>query len=138
MRLMLLRHAKSEKAEPGMRDHDRRLDSRGQNDAAMIGAAGYIAPRHMRAIRDIGGNLRIALDPKDSVGVIDSYFPDARFFVEFERFDRHVDKARSACIGFGSRRFPLPGLIPKSSPGLRQFQFYSADGFCPVLEPRAG
>jgi UDP-N-acetyl-2-amino-2-deoxyglucuronate dehydrogenase len=61
---------------------------------ALIGAAGYVAPRHMRAIRDIGGNLRIALDPKDSVGVIDSYFPDARFFVEFERFDRQLDKYR--------------------------------------------
>jgi UDP-N-acetyl-2-amino-2-deoxyglucuronate dehydrogenase len=61
---------------------------------ALIGAAGYVAPRHMRAIRDVGGNLVVALDPNDSVGVIDSYFPDARFFVEFERFDRHVEKLR--------------------------------------------
>jgi UDP-N-acetyl-2-amino-2-deoxyglucuronate dehydrogenase len=61
---------------------------------ALIGAAGYVAPRHMRAIRDTGGNLTVAFDPKDSVGVIDSYFPEARFFVEFERFDRHVDKLR--------------------------------------------
>ena len=61
---------------------------------ALIGAAGYVAPRHMRAIRDVGGDLKVALDPKDSVGVIDSYFPDARFFVEFERFDRHIDKLR--------------------------------------------
>ena len=63
---------------------------------ALIGAAGYIAPRHMRAIRDIGGDLKVAFDPRDSVGIIDSYFPDARFFVEFERFDRHVDKLRRA------------------------------------------
>lgn len=63
---------------------------------ALIGAAGYIAPRHMRAIRDIGGDLRVALDPKDSVGVLDSYFPDCRFFIEFERFDRHIDKMRRA------------------------------------------
>ena len=61
---------------------------------ALIGAAGYIAPRHMRAIRDVGGDLKVTLDPQDSVGIIDSYFPDARFFVEFERFDRHIDKLR--------------------------------------------
>jgi UDP-N-acetyl-2-amino-2-deoxyglucuronate dehydrogenase len=59
---------------------------------ALIGAAGYIAPRHMRAIRDTGNDLKVAFDPKDSVGIIDSYFPNARFFVEFERFDRHIDK----------------------------------------------
>jgi UDP-N-acetyl-2-amino-2-deoxyglucuronate dehydrogenase len=61
---------------------------------ALIGAAGYIAPRHMRAIKAIGGDLKVAFDPNDSVGVIDSYFPDASFFVEFERFDRHIDKMR--------------------------------------------
>lgn len=61
---------------------------------ALIGAAGYIAPRHMKAIRDNGHQLVAALDPNDSVGVIDSYFPEADFFTEFERFDRHVDKLR--------------------------------------------
>lgn len=61
---------------------------------ALIGAAGYVAPRHMKAIKAVGGDLKVAFDPKDSVGIIDSYFPDARFFVEFERFDRHVDKMR--------------------------------------------
>lgn len=61
---------------------------------ALIGAAGYIAPRHMAAIRDTGNDLVAALDPNDSVGIIDSYFPDADFFTEFERFDRHVDKRR--------------------------------------------
>ena len=60
----------------------------------LIGAAGYIAVRHMRAIRDVGGALHAALDPNDSVGIIDSYFPDAHFFTEFERFDRHVDLLR--------------------------------------------
>jgi len=59
---------------------------------ALIGAAGYIAPRHMRAINEIGGDLVTAYDVNDSVGIIDSHFPDARFFVEFERFDRHIDK----------------------------------------------
>lgn len=61
---------------------------------ALIGAAGYIAPRHMRAIKDTGNNLIAAMDNFDSVGIIDSYFPEASFFTEFERFDRHVDKQR--------------------------------------------
>src|SRR5690606_31368175 len=59
---------------------------------ALIGAAGYIAPRHMKAIKETGNNLVAALDTFDSVGVIDSYFPNADFFVEFERFDRHISK----------------------------------------------
>jgi UDP-N-acetyl-2-amino-2-deoxyglucuronate dehydrogenase len=60
----------------------------------LIGAAGYVAPRHMKAIKAVGADLRVAFDPNDSVGVIDSYFPDASFFVEFERFDRHIDRLR--------------------------------------------
>lgn len=60
----------------------------------LIGAAGYVAPRHMKAIRDTGNTLVAALDISDSVGIIDSYFPDADFFTEFERFDRHVDLLR--------------------------------------------
>jgi UDP-N-acetyl-2-amino-2-deoxyglucuronate dehydrogenase len=63
---------------------------------ALIGAAGFIAPRHMRAIQDTGNELVAALDKFDSVGVIDSYFPNADFFIEFERFDRHLDKLRRA------------------------------------------
>ena len=65
-----------------------------QKRFALIGAAGYIAPRHMRAIRDTDNNLVAAVDKNDSVGIIDSYFPDAAFFTEFERFDRHVDKIK--------------------------------------------
>ncbi len=61
---------------------------------ALIGAAGYIAPRHMRAIKETGNELVAAFDPSDSVGVMDSYFPEAQFFTEFERFDRHLDKLR--------------------------------------------
>lgn len=61
---------------------------------ALIGAAGYVAGRHMRAIKEVGGSLVAAFDPNDSVGLIDSYFPDAHFFVEFERFDRHIDMLR--------------------------------------------
>lgn len=64
------------------------------NNFALIGAAGYIAPRHLKAIKAVNGNLAVAFDPNDSVGIIDSYFPDASFFVEFERFDRHVDLMR--------------------------------------------
>lgn len=63
---------------------------------ALIGAAGYIAPRHMQAIRATGHQLIAAYDPNDSVGIIDSHFPDADFFTEFERFDRHVDKLHRA------------------------------------------
>jgi UDP-N-acetyl-2-amino-2-deoxyglucuronate dehydrogenase len=58
----------------------------------LIGVAGYIAPRHLKAIQDTGNNLVAALDPSDSVGILDSYFPHADFFVEFERFDRHIEK----------------------------------------------
>ncbi|MEE9438882.1 MAG: Gfo/Idh/MocA family oxidoreductase [Saprospiraceae bacterium] len=64
------------------------------NNFALIGAAGYVAPRHMRAIRDTGNTLIAAMDNNDSVGIIDSYFPQAAFFTEFERFDRHVEKLK--------------------------------------------
>ena len=61
---------------------------------ALIGAAGFIAPRHLKAIKETGGNLVAALDKHDNVGVLDSYFPNADFFTEFERFDRHLDKLK--------------------------------------------
>ncbi|MBN3035432.1 MAG: Gfo/Idh/MocA family oxidoreductase [Bacteroidales bacterium] len=61
---------------------------------ALIGAAGYIAPRHMKAIRETGNVLVAILDKYDGVGIIDSYFPEADFFTEPERFDRHLDKLR--------------------------------------------
>ena len=61
---------------------------------ALIGASGYIAPRHLKAIKETGNNLVAALDPFDSVGIMDSYFPETNFFVEPERFDRHLDKLR--------------------------------------------
>lgn len=66
---------------------------------ALIGAAGYIAPRHLKAIKETGNNLLAALDPFDSVGIMDSYFPDAAFFTESERFDRHLDKMRRSGNG---------------------------------------
>jgi UDP-N-acetyl-2-amino-2-deoxyglucuronate dehydrogenase len=61
---------------------------------ALVGAAGYIAPRHMKAIKDTGNRLVTAVDTSDSVGVLDRYFMDVDFFTEFERFDRHTEKLR--------------------------------------------
>ncbi|UPU37622.1 Gfo/Idh/MocA family oxidoreductase [Geomonas paludis] len=69
-------------------------EMRVKKNFAMIGAGGYIAPRHMKAIRDTGNVLVAALDPSDSVGVLDSYTYDVAFFTEFERFDRHAEKLR--------------------------------------------
>src|SRR5262245_51636007 len=71
---------------------------------ALIGAAGYVAPRHMEAIKRTGGVLQVGFDPSDSVGIIDRYFPSARFFIEFERFAEHVDSLRRnrQCIDFVS------------------------------------
>ena len=62
---------------------------------ALIGAAGYIAPRHMKAISETGNDLIAAMDPSDSVGILDRYFPNTSFFTEFERFDRHLYKLKS-------------------------------------------
>ena len=61
---------------------------------AIIGVGGYVAPRHLRAIRDTGNRLVAAVDPRDSVGVLDQYSFDVRFFTEIERFDRHLEKLR--------------------------------------------
>jgi len=62
----------------------------------LIGAAGYIAPRHMKAIKETGNNLIAAYDPYDGFGILDSHFPQAHFFTEFERFDRHIEKIKRA------------------------------------------
>lgn len=61
---------------------------------ALIGASGYIAPRHMRAIKETNNQLIAAYDPYDGIGIMDSYFPKANFFTEFERFDRHLEKIK--------------------------------------------
>jgi len=65
---------------------------------ALIGVAGYVAPRHLKAIKTTGHNLIAALDKFDSVGILDSYFPEADFFVEFERFDRHIEKLKRQSV----------------------------------------
>ena len=62
-----------------------------QKRFAMLGAAGYIAPRHMEAIKHVGGDLVAVCDPHDSVGILDRYFPDCLYFREFERFERYLD-----------------------------------------------
>ena len=62
---------------------------------ALMGAAGYIAPRHLKAIKDTGNTLTAAYDVFDSVGIMDSFFPDCSFFTEFELFDRHLSKNKN-------------------------------------------
>src|SRR5512140_3614752 len=61
---------------------------------AITGVGGYVAPRHLKAIKDTGNRLVAAVDPSDSVGILDRYFTDVKFFTEFERFDRHCEKLR--------------------------------------------
>lgn len=103
---------------------------------ALIGAAGYIAPRHMKAIRETGNDLVAALDPNDSVGIIDSHFPDAHFFTEFERFDRHVDKLRRAGQGIDYVSIASPNYLHDSH--MRFALRAGADAICEkpaVLNP---
>jgi UDP-N-acetyl-2-amino-2-deoxyglucuronate dehydrogenase len=61
---------------------------------ALIGVAGFVAPRHLKAIHDTGHRLAAAADPHDAAGVLDRFFPDVRFFTEIERFDRFLEKRR--------------------------------------------
>ena len=103
---------------------------------ALIGAAGYIAPRHMVAIRETGNNLVAALDPNDSVGIIDSHFPDADFFTEFERFDRHIDKLRRSDMGVDYVAITSPNYLHDSH--MRFALRSGADAICEkplVLNP---
>ena len=72
---------------------------------ALIGAAGYIAPRHLRAIKETNNNLVVAVDKFDSVGIMDSFFPNVNFFVEFERFDRHIEKLKRKKILIRLRKY---------------------------------
>lgn len=78
---------------------------------ALIGAAGYIAPRHMKAIRDTGNDLVAAMDVNDSVGIIDSHFPDAQFFTDFEMFDAHVNSERRAGRGLDYVSITSPNFL---------------------------
>lgn len=78
---------------------------------ALIGAAGYIAPRHMKAIRDTGNELVAAMDVNDSVGIIDSHFPDAQFFTDFELFDAYVNAERRAGRGLDYVSIASPNFL---------------------------
>lgn len=81
---------------------------------ALIGAAGYIAPRHLKAIKETGGNLAVAYDVNDSVGVMDSHFPDAAFFTEFERFDAHIADLRRTGRGVDYVGICSPNYLHKA------------------------
>jgi UDP-N-acetyl-2-amino-2-deoxyglucuronate dehydrogenase len=81
---------------------------------ALIGAAGYIAPRHLKAIKETGGNLAVAYDVNDSVGIMDSHFPDSAFFTEFERFDAHVADLRRGQQGIDYVGICSPNYLHKS------------------------
>jgi len=102
----------------------------------MIGAAGYIAPRHMKAIKETGNKLVSALDKTDSVGVIDSYFPEADFFVEYERFDRHIDLLKRKGIHIDYVSIASPNYLHDSH--IRFALRQGADAICEkplVLNP---
>lgn len=104
---------------------------------ALIGAGGYIAPRHLGAIKAVGGQLLAAFDPNDSVGVIDSYFPDAYFFTQFEQFDAHLDKHRSSGGGLDYVSICSPNHM--HDPHIRFALRRGADAICEkplVLDPR--
>lgn len=81
---------------------------------ALIGAAGYIAPRHLKAIRETGGTLDVAYDINDSVGIMDSHFPDAAFFTEFERFETDVHTRRRRDEGIDYTAICSPNYLHKS------------------------
>jgi UDP-N-acetyl-2-amino-2-deoxyglucuronate dehydrogenase len=80
----------------------------------LIGAAGFVAPRHMEAIQANGQKLVASLDPSDNVGVLDRYFPEAHFFTEFERFDRHLDKRRRTGAGIDYLSICSPNYLHDS------------------------
>ena len=103
---------------------------------ALIGAAGYIAPRHLRAIKETDNQLIAALDKFDSVGMMDSYFPNADFFVEFERFDRHIEKLKRAGIPLDYVSICTPNYLHDSH--IRMALRRGADAICEkplVLNP---
>jgi UDP-N-acetyl-2-amino-2-deoxyglucuronate dehydrogenase len=103
---------------------------------ALLGAAGYIAPRHMQAIRDTGNVLVAAMDRNDSVGIIDSYFPGAHYFTEFERFDRHLDLLRREGRGIDYLAICSPNYLHDSH--MRFAMRSGADAICEkplVLNP---
>jgi UDP-N-acetyl-2-amino-2-deoxyglucuronate dehydrogenase len=103
---------------------------------ALIGAAGFIAPRHLKAIKETGNDLVAALDKHDNVGILDSYFPAADFFTEFERFDRHLDKLKRKSLKIDYISICSPNYLHDSH--VRFALRYGADAICEkplVLNP---
>lgn len=103
---------------------------------ALIGAAGYIAPRHLKAIQDTQNNLLAALDKFDSVGILDSYFPNADFFTEFERFDRHIEKIKRNGVALDYLSICTPNYLHDAH--IRMALRSGADAICEkplVLNP---
>jgi UDP-N-acetyl-2-amino-2-deoxyglucuronate dehydrogenase len=103
---------------------------------ALIGAGGYIAPRHMKAIKDTGNDLAAAMDVNDSVGILDSHFPDAQFFTQFEQFDAHIDLERRAGRPLDYVAIASPNFLHDSH--MRFALRAGADAICEkplVLEP---
>lgn len=102
----------------------------------LIGASGFIAPRHMKAIKDTGNNLVAALDPFDSVGVLDSYFPKAEFFTQPEVFEQFVDDARRSGQAFDYLSICSPNHLHDAH--IRMALRLGSDAFCEkpiVLNP---
>ncbi len=102
----------------------------------LIGSAGFIAPRHLKAIKETGNNLLASLDKHDCVGIIDSYFPEADFFIEYERFDRHIDKLKREGILLDYVSICTPNYLHDSH--IRFALRHGADAICEkpiVLNP---
>ena len=103
---------------------------------SLIGSAGFIAPRHLKAIKETGNNLLASLDRHDCVGIIDSFFPDADFFIEYERFDRHIDKLKRQGISMDYVSICTPNYLHDSH--IRFALRHGADAICEkpiVLNP---
>ena len=103
---------------------------------SVIGLSGYIAPRHVKAIQETGNNLLAATDPHDNVGFIDSYFPEASFFSEFERFDRYMDHLQNRNLGLDYVSVCSPNHLHDSH--IKSALRWNADAICEkplVLNP---
>ena len=102
----------------------------------LVGAAGFIAPRHLKAIKDTGNNLLAAFDPFDSVGIMDSYFPAAEFFTEPELFEQYLERARRAGRGIDYLSICSPNYLHEAH--IRMALRLEADAICEkplVLNP---
>ncbi len=111
------------------------MESKSKN-FGLIGVAGYIAVRHLAAIKETGNRLLASLDPFDSVGIIDSYFPESDFFVEFERFDRHFEKLKRNNVKIDYVSICSPNFLHDSH--IRFALRHKADAICEkpiVLNP---